>query len=132
METRNMNAPTNEKFDNKDKIVESTESLKKKFQDLFTGPDYEGVNIVVTANTKKAEFNGSSITITINKEGEKRTTSATMYIVERKSAEAVIFVNDHNHSIIFSNISPNAVDKAEKYIIQFTQKNVFYMNNPKK
>ena len=122
---------TNERFDNPKQIEESAAALKEHYEELFKDKAYEGFNIQVSVNTRKADFNASSMTITMSKEGEKKIVSSTMYIIERRSAIAVVFVNNNNHSVIFSNISPFAIDKAEKYIIQFVQKNIYYATAPK-
>lgn len=101
--------------------------LKEKFEGLFTDEQYEALDVKVTLNEKKAEKGCGSITISVKPKEEKRSSmSASLYIVERPKPDTVLknvmFVNNRTNDIIFNNTSPNAIDKAEKYIIQFVSR----------
>lgn len=102
-------------------------ALKEKFEGLFTKEQHEALDVMVTLNERKAERGCGSITISIKPKEEKRSgVSASLYIVERPKPDAVIknvmFVNNRTNDIIFNNTSPNAIDKSEKYIVQFVSK----------
>lgn len=111
-------------------------ALKEKFEGLFTKDQYEALDVKVTLNERKAEKGCGSVTISVKAKEEKRSgVSATLYIVERPKPDAVIknimFVNNKTNDIIFNNTSPNAIDKAEKYIVQFVSRAAERMLAPK-
>lgn len=98
--------------------------LKEKIEGLFTDAQCEVLDVSITSNERKADRGCGSVTITARPKEEKRGgISATLYIVEKVKPDVVIksvmFVNNRTNDIIFNNSSPNAVDKAEKYIVQF-------------
>lgn len=84
----------------------------------------------------------ASITITMTpKSHPDKELSASLYIVESNmkvrnpktgqaaddyTRVAVIFVNNHSHTVIFSSLSKNALEKSQKYVIQYFLKRASY------
>lgn len=106
-------------------LTQTLEDIKAKYIETFKGSQYKDVTISVASNTKKADKeNGASgsITIGVSKDGKRRGMTATLYIVETFKNPFVLFVNNSNGDVIFSNTSRDSIDKSEKYVIQFVSR----------
>ena len=102
----------------------------------------EKMDIHVKASNVTDQSSHASITIEMNPKGqEDKEISATICIIEstiqvknprpgqdaEKTRQTVVFLNNHSHSIIFSSMSGNALEKSEKYITQYFAKRAAYM-----
>lgn len=100
------------------------------------------MDIHVKASNVTDQSSHASITIEMNPKGqEDKEISATICIVEsttpvknsrpgqetERTRKAVVFLNNHSKAIIFSSMSPNSLEKSEKYITQYFAKRAAFM-----
>lgn len=104
----------------------------------------EKMDIHVKGSNVTDQSSHASVTIEMNPKGqEDKVISATIAIVEsttpvknprpgqdaERTRKTVVFINNHSHSIIFSSMSPNCLEKSEKYITQYYAKRAAYMTD---
>ena len=110
----------------RDSLVDVLGNLKTTYENLFANNiKADDAVISVITNTKKASKEAGSvgsITFSITKEGKKKRLSATMYVMEARKGYIVMFVNNSTYDIIFKNTTEAALDRAEKYVLQFVKR----------
>lgn len=82
---------------------------------------YSTTEIVIHMNDKKLDHGTGSISIMLKTQEGKRL-AVSIYIIEREKFTITVFVNDNTHDIVFNNMSPDSVEKAKKYIIQYIER----------
>ena len=105
--------------------------LRKKFQEIFVGENYEKTSIVYKINTKKEDVGVGSITIEVTtpnaQSGKESVMSSTLYIFEKQNVIFALFTNDKTKDVIYNNISADAVERAINYIETYINRSVLKM-----
>lgn len=106
---------------------------EKKLEEINVSNNINEPSIVkINSNARKIRDGIYSITFTIptrsNPSSEEAVESApikvTLYIADRRKTTSVLFVNDKTHEVIFNSVMPDAIEKAEKYVCNYIDRNV--------
>ena len=97
--------------------------ITKNYKDLLSTGVFEETESKVFLNTRKAKQGNATIIITIKtKDGNEL--ECNLYIVEKSSITAVLFVNKKTGDIVFNSIGKDGIEKSKKYIELYLERSV--------
>ena len=136
---RNNNIPRK----NNNKMKTDIKYVKDLFNEEISKDEYKDLDVTLTVNTKRAEIGCASFTVDISNESDDNengeTRSFSLFISEKHNSYvndmAIMFINNSNKSIIWSNIGRDVhranvslIDKAFVYITTFLSRTAKSMN----
>ena len=75
------------------------------------------VSITTKVNDKKSDKGLGSVKIEVNV--DKKAVRGVLFVIEKEKADNVLFINSNTNDIVFNNFSPEAVTKAEKFVMRY-------------
>lgn len=97
--------------------------ITKNYKDLLSTGVFEETESKVFLNTRKAKHGNATIIFDIKtKDGNEL--ECNLYIVEKSSITAVLFVNKKTGDIVFNSIGKDGIEKSKKYIELYLERSV--------
>ena len=97
--------------------------ITKNYKDLLSTGVFEETESKVFLNTRKAKHWNATIIFDIKtKDGNEL--ECNLYIVEKSSITAVLFVNKKTGDIVFNSIGKDGIEKSKKYIELYLERSV--------
>ena len=107
-----------------DVAKESVNSITNTDDEKYESFNKDNVTVLVHADTGKMKTGNLSVNVSLIRTDKKKKQVYSIYIVEAKSGQVATIIVDssaYNHSLLFSNISENSVEKSFEFITKIIQ-----------